>query len=74
MKNKIIALNSVGSGIDIYNGFVFPMLNNGKYDLQMKTHILDIDNKEWFETLYKKDEQIINQYVKNRTEFWGNYK
>lgn len=70
MNNKIIALNSVGCGID-KNGFVFPMLNNGKYDLEMETHILDIDNKEWFKSLDKKDEEIINQYVKNKTNFWG---
>ena len=71
MKNKIIALNSVGSGIDSSNGMVYPQFQNGEYDINNGIHLLDIDNKEWFKTLDKKDEETINEYVKKRTEFWG---
>lgn len=73
MTKNITELKSVGCGID-ENGMVYPQFQNGEYDMDNGIHLLDMDNKEWFETLDEKDEQIINQYVKNRTEFWGNYK
>lgn len=71
MKNKIIALNSVGSGIDSSNGMVYPQFQNGGYDMDNGMNLLDINNKEWFKALDEKDEETINEYVKNKTKFWG---
>jgi len=66
---KITELNSVGSGL-CDNGMVYPQLSNGEYDLDTGTHILDIDNTDWFKSLDTNDEKIVNQYVKDNTDFW----
>jgi len=70
MEKKITELKSVGCGID-ENGLVYPQLKNGEYDISNMTHILDIDNKEWFEKLSQKDKDIVDDYIKTKTLFWG---
>jgi hypothetical protein len=66
---KITQLKGVGCGLG-GNGMVYPQLSNGEYDFDNGTHILDIDNTDWFKSLDTNDEKIVNQYVKDNTDFW----
>lgn len=69
MKKNITELKSVGCGID-ENGMVYTQYHNGEYDMDSGTHLLDIDNPDWFRGLDTKDEETINQYVGDETDFW----
>lgn len=67
---KFTELKSVGSVITD-TGLVIPQLSNGELDWDCKTHILDIDNKEWFEELSPEDRDIVDDYIRTKTLFWG---
>tara|TARA_X000001388_G_C2188913_1_gene106697 strand:+ start:330 stop:542 length:213 start_codon:yes stop_codon:yes gene_type:complete len=53
-KIKYYELKSVGCHID-KTGMTYPTFKNGKPDLSNPTHINDIENEEWFDTLDNND-------------------
>lgn len=68
---KFTELKSVGCVID-EQGIVYPQLKNGEIDYNNMTYILDIDNDEdWFKRLDTNDRNIVDTFVKEQTEFWG---
>ena len=55
-------LPSVGCVINNKNGDTFPVLSNGDIDFSDGgTHIHDIENEEWFESLCEKDFDIVRE-------------
>ena len=60
-------LNSVGNVID-ENGFTYPMLVDGGYDIFGGIHINDIENEEFFDALSQEDIDIIEDVLGNPTD------
>ena len=62
-------LPSVGCVINNKNGDTFPLLSNGDIDFSDGgTHIHDIENEEWFDTLSTEDLDIIEDILGNPTD------
>ena len=50
-----VVLSSVGCVIDKSTGITFPIHTDDTIDWDGGTHIHDIENEEWFESLSEKD-------------------
>ena len=56
-----VVLSSVGCVIDKSTGITFPIHSDGTIDWDGGTHIHDIENEEWFESLSDKDLDIVGE-------------
>ncbi len=54
-------LSSVGCVIDKSTGITFPIHTDDTIDWDGGTHIHDIENEEWFESLSEKDLDIVGE-------------
>ena len=57
--NNMIELKSVGTVINIRNGLTYPINNDNTYDYNGETHLIEIDNQEWWDNLSINDYNII---------------
>jgi hypothetical protein len=56
-----VVLSSVGCVIDKSTGITFPIHSDDTIDWDGGTHIHDIENEEWFESLSEKDLDIVGE-------------
>ena len=56
-----VVLSSVGCVIDKSTGITFPIHSDDTIDWDGGTHIHDIENEEWFESLSEKDFDIVGE-------------
>jgi|TARA_B100000287_G_scaffold164779_1_gene155433 hypothetical protein len=56
-----VVLSSVGCVIDKSTGITFPIHTDDTIDWDGGTHIHDIENEEWFESLSEKDLDIVGE-------------
>ena len=56
-----VVLSSVGCVIDKSTGITFPIHSDDTIDWDGGTHIHDIENEEWFESLSEKDFGIVGE-------------
>ena len=56
-----VVLSSVGCVIDKSTGVTFPIHSDDTIDWDGGTHIHDIENEEWFESLSEKDFDIVGE-------------
>ena len=56
-----VVLSSVGCVIDKSTGVTFPIHTDDTIDWDGGTHIHDIENEEWFESLSEKDLDIVGE-------------
>jgi len=56
-----VVLSSVGCVIDKSTGITFPIHTDDTIDWDGGTHIHDIENEEWFESLSEKDFDIVGE-------------
>ena len=56
-----VVLSSVGCVIDKSTGVTFPIHKDDTIDWDGGTHIHDIENEEWFESLSQKDLGIVTE-------------
>ena len=56
-----VVLSSVGCVIDKSTGVTFPIHSDDTIDWDGGTHIHDIENEEWFESLSEKDLDIVGE-------------
>ena len=56
-----VVLSSVGCVIDKSTGVTFPIHKDDTIDWDGGTHIHDIENEEWFESLSEKDLDIVGE-------------
>ena len=56
-----VVLSSVGCVIDKSTGVTFPIHKDDTIDWDGGTHIYDIENEEWFESLSQKDMGIVTE-------------
>ena len=54
-----VELKSVGCVINKSNGITYPMMADGTIDLDGGTHVHDIEEEEWFESLSVEDFDIV---------------
>jgi hypothetical protein len=64
---KIVALNSIGTALDVKKGYMFPMYADGKtYDDYAMFHIYQSDrNDEILEKISEKDKVVYLKSLKN---------
>ena len=58
-----VVLSSVGCVIDKSTGITFPIHTDDTIDWDGGTHIHDIENEEWFESLSEKDLEIVGGII-----------
>ena len=56
-----VVLSSVGCVIDKSTGVTFPIHKDDTIDWDGGTHVYDIENEEWFESLSQKDLGIVTE-------------
>ena len=56
-----VVLSSVGCVIDKSTGITFPIHSDDTIDWDGGTHVYDIENEEWFESLSEKDLDIVGE-------------
>ena len=56
-----VVLSSVGCVIDKSTGITFPIHSDDKIDWDGGTHVYDIENEEWFESLSQKDIGVVTE-------------
>ena len=56
-----VVLSSVGCVIDKSTGITFPIHSDDTIDWDGGTHVYDIENEEWFESLGEKDLDIVGE-------------
>ena len=56
-----VVLSSVGCVIDKSTGVTFPIHSDDTIDWDGGTHIYDIENEEWFESLSQKDMGVVTE-------------
>ena len=56
-----VVLSSVGCVIDKSTGVTFPIHSDDTIDWDGGTHVYDIENEEWFESLSQKDMGIVTE-------------
>lgn len=56
-----VVLSSVGCVIDKSTGVTFPIHKDDTIDWDGGTHVYDIENEEWFESLSQKDFSIVTE-------------
>ena len=57
-----VVLSSVGCVIDKSTRITFPIHSDDTIDWDGGTHIHDIENEEWFESLSEKDLDIVGEF------------
>ena len=56
-----VVLSSVGCVIDKSTGVTFPIHSDDMIDWDGGTHVYDIENEEWFESLSQKDMGVVTE-------------